>query len=46
MDAKIDNLATKPSSLYYGSVNVLVDEQKFSVNFIYLHPDVLWFYYQ
>ena len=46
MDAEMNNLATKPSQLYDGSVNGLSDQQTFNTNHIYNHPDLVWFYSQ
>ena len=41
MDVDMDNLATKPSSWYDGSVNVLSDQQKFNMNHIYIFQ--IWY---
>ena len=46
MDADMDNIATKKTSLYDGSVNGLSDQQKLNMNHIYLHPDLIWLYSQ
>ena len=43
---EMDNISTKPSSWYYGSVNGLLDHQTFNMNHVYIHPDMLWFYSQ
>ena len=46
MDADMDNIATKKTLLYDGSVNGLSDQQKLNMNHIYLHPDLIWLYSQ
>ena len=41
IDIGMDNLATKPSPLYVGSVNGLSDEQTFNMNHKYIYPDMV-----
>ena len=42
----MNNIDTKPQSQYDGSVNEILDQQKFNMNHIYLLPDLVWLYYQ
>ena len=38
MYVEMDNITTKPSSIYDGSVNGILDQQTFNTNHIYIHP--------
>ena len=42
----MDNISTKPSSLYDVSVNRLSYQQTFEMNHIYIHTDLVWLYSQ
>ena len=46
MDVDMDILATKLSSRYDGSVNLILDQQTFNMKNIYPHPDMVLFYSQ
>ena len=46
MDADMDNLATEQKYWYDGSEDGLSDKQTSILKHIYLHPDLVWLYYQ